>query len=549
MLVYLVATFATASYFMGDTVDYADSIAAQDTGRNYFFWEFGHLIWRPFGYLALLVFRPLLAYLVGADTRLQAVLVLMVLSWLCGLVSVLSLYWILARLCRKRWVVIITTVGFVFALSFLNYFHSGAPYVPGLSLILVSLCILTSIKPDEPISLRRSIVAALALAAAVCTWFPYVVVTPAVVLSPGFLYGFDRQRFKVALQTLFIAGLLTFVVYLGVVWHIGVRSTGEFKAWLQLTSGDAAATPNKGITKSIFGFARAFVSMENEGLLFKRFLLHDPFNPVSFFDLVKLSLWKIAAFYLFLLATILSLLTFSKGRRVLALLAVAGIPALGFAVYWQGGDPERYLALYPFIFLAVGVSLDEARNPVLRYIILLFLIGASVFNLAVLASPRLKRQQELSAARVSDLLPRLKPNSRMITANWQDDLINFNRTFPFNPVNQNQDVHIASVVTPGASDVAQWRDGFLKGAELAWDAGGDVWISRRLLVSQPKAEWNWVEGDNPNVSWTDLYKLFSQLEVGESVGGEDGFVLLLPSEQNKEILRESAQRVGPGGIR
>jgi hypothetical protein len=193
--------------------------------------------------------------------------------------------------------------------------------------------------------------------------------------------------------------------------------------------------------------------------------------------------------------------------------------------------------------LAVAISLDENKHPALTYPILFFLIGASVFNVVQLASPRLNRQQESSASRVRELLPQLKPDSLVIAANWQDSLINFYRSFPFDPVNRNENLHLASVITPGASDVPQWREGFLKTVESTWNKGGDIWLSKRLFASRPQPEWNWVEGDDPRISWTDLYELFSQLQTGQSAGGEDGFVLLLSSEQNKEVLRKSAQRI------
>jgi hypothetical protein len=43
--------------------------------------------------------------------------------------------------------------------------------------------------------------------------------------------------------------------------------------------------------------------MEYDGLLFKRYLLDDPYNVVSFADLVGLSLWKLALFYVLLIFT------------------------------------------------------------------------------------------------------------------------------------------------------------------------------------------------------------------------------------------------------
>lgn len=540
LLVYVVASLATKAYFTGDTRDYADSIAARAIGRDYYFWEFGHIIWRPLGYVVFKISEPLTAYFVGNDTLIQATLVLMALSWLAGLLSVIGVYWLLNRVCHKKWVVNASTIGFVFWLAFLNYVHSGAPYIPGLSFVILALCILNGGKQDETISLRRSILGAFAVAGAVCVWFPYVVVSPAVVLSTGFLRGFNKQRLVVAIRTLIVAGVLTLSVYVLVAWQIGIDSPGEFKAWVALASGGAASTPNSGITKTIFGFARAFVSMGNDGMLFKRYLLKDPFNPVSFFDLVKSSFWKLAAFYLFVAAILLSLLITSRGRRMLALLAVAGIPVLAFAVYWQGGDPERYLSLFPFLVLGVGVSLDERPRPILKYVILIFLASAAALNVSVLATPRLNRQQQSSSARVSAVIPNLRPGSVIITANWQDDLVNFNRTFPFDPINRNRNLHIGSVITPGRSEATVWRDDFLKSTEAVWQRGGDVWLSKRLFAASPKSEWNWVEGDTPDISWTHLHSMFSQLETGESIGGEDGFVLLLPSERNREIIARAA---------
>ena len=539
VLVYIVASFATKAYFMGDTRDYADSIAARAIGRDYYFWEFGHILWRPLGYVVFRICQPLTAYFVGADVLIQATLVLLVLSWLSGLVSVLLVHSFLSRVCRNRWVVHASIITFVFSLSFLNYFHSGTPYIPGLSLIVLALFLSNSVRHDEAVIVGRSVAAAFALAGAVLIWFPYVVVTPAVVLSPGFLFGFKKRRLVLASQTLMIAGALTIAVYAAVAWHIGVHSPTEFKAWLTVTSGGSGSAANSGITKTIFGFARAFVSMGNDGILFKRYLLHDPFNAVSFFDLVRLSLWKLLAFYLFLLAVALSLLGFPRGRRVLALLAVAGIPVIAFAIYWQGGDPERYLPLLPFLVLAVGLTLDERPRFRLRQVILIFVIGAAGINLFALATPRINRQQELSAARVTALLPNLKSNSVVVTANWQDELVNFNRTFPFNPINRNDNLHIGSLITPGRSDAASWRYDFSKGAKSVWEKGGDVWLSKRLFAKRPQPAWNWVEGDTPGVSWTDLYTFSSQLDVASSIGDEDGFVLLLPSEHNKGTLGQT----------
>ena len=156
----------------------------------------------------------------------------------------------------------------------------------------------------------------------------------------------------------------------------------------------------------------------------------------------------------------------------------------------------------------------------------------------------MNRQQESAAARISELSGMLKPNSWIFTANWQDDLVNFNRSFPLNPVNRNSNLRIGALISPGEPEVARWQQEFSARAQSIWSNGGDVWISRRLLSARPRPEWNWVEGDDRRVSWSDLYRYASRLELGQSVGGDDGFVLLAPSEQNRRVMNEQALNPG-----
>src|SRR6266550_6632519 len=65
VLLYLLAAFFTGSYFMGDTVDYAQAIVAHAAGRDYFFWEFGHLLWRPLGFALFQIAAPITRAFVG----------------------------------------------------------------------------------------------------------------------------------------------------------------------------------------------------------------------------------------------------------------------------------------------------------------------------------------------------------------------------------------------------------------------------------------------------------------------------------------------------
>jgi hypothetical protein len=76
---------------------------------------------------------------------------------------------------------------------------------------------------------------------------------------------------------------------------------------------------------------------------------------------------------------------------------------------------------------------------------------------------------------------RAKAKDRIFVVNWTDDLINFNRSFPFNPINLRGNLHLCAIVTPGSNQTAQWREEFAARAFLAWADGADVWVSNRAF--------------------------------------------------------------------
>src|SRR4030095_3414578 len=81
---YILLTFFTNAYFMGDTLRYTDSIVARLQGGYFYFWEFGHLFWRPLVWLLYCATHPLTLRIVGPDIRFQITLVLVSLTWIFG---------------------------------------------------------------------------------------------------------------------------------------------------------------------------------------------------------------------------------------------------------------------------------------------------------------------------------------------------------------------------------------------------------------------------------------------------------------------------------
>ncbi|HLL17025.1 MAG TPA: hypothetical protein VK388_18335 [Pyrinomonadaceae bacterium] len=539
LVAYVFATLLTDARFMADTSDYVDSIVARERGVYYNFWEFGHLIWRPLGWLLWQAAEPVARLFdAGADTRAGVTWLLVALNWVAGLLCVLLFNALAARLLPRRlWIASVATVALIFSHGFLNNAQIGSSYIPGLAFVLAGLYFMTGSDAQEGRRpWRTSLLAGASLAGAVCMWFLYVWSIPGVLLAPVLLFGMDRRRARLVVLTALVGGVSTALVYALALASLGIHTPAELKEWI---APSAHGNYTKGVTRMIFGVARSFIEMGNDGMLFKRYLLRDPFNSVSLFELARRSLWKFFFFYVFLFALLAATLTAgARGRRYLALLAAGGVPVVVFAIFFDGGAVERYLPLYPFLFLALAFTLESERVwSVFKWTAIAFVVVMTLGNASALSKFVLGRQQAAAVARVGELQARLRPHSRVFTVTWLDELVNFNRSFPFHPLNRDEDLKVYSLVTPGTSQVLQWREDLASLSFETWGRGGDIWISRRALSDRPQRDWNWVEGDDPNVHWRDFPAFFSQVELGETVGGEDGFMLLAPTPDNQRLLR------------
>ncbi|HZG52838.1 MAG TPA: hypothetical protein VEZ40_11950 [Pyrinomonadaceae bacterium] len=535
---YCVAALLTDAYFMGDTLRYVDSIEAHLKGQYLNFWEFGHLFWRPLAYLCSRLFYPLTHLFVGSDIRLNVALTLVALNWLAGAAGVVALNALVRLFCKREWIVVLVTGAFICSNAFLNYFHTGCSYTIGLSFLLLGFYLL--LKERETNARRTAILAGASLAFSVCFWLPYILSLPAVLVAPLLLYGYEKGRLRLIVQSCLVCAAVGFVSYAGVaVFGLGIRDAAGFKAWF--ADASHGLTNMGGAPRAVFGLARSFINMGDDGRIFKRYVLGDPFNPVSFFDLFRLGLWKFVFFYAAIFALAVSLWRSQTGRRLLALLALAGAPLLFFAIFlFDAGQIERYLPLYPFIVVAFAHVLSGERTwRGVKYFLLAFLVVMTVVNIAAMSRPSLESRKRTAEARTKDLWPWLKPQSRVFASHIHDEMVNSYINYIFDPVKHND--QMAFVVDPNTPFIPHWRRNFSAYALSVWKNNGDVWLSKRLLSPRPRPEWNWVEGDDPRISWTDLQTFFSRFEMGNAVGGEDGFVQLLPSPENERLLTAFAE--------
>lgn len=544
--IYIFAVAFTKADFMGDSGGYVGSVLAYAGVGEYVveipnvsnfraentFWNFGHLLWRPFGWLLFKLFTPLSSRIVGPDPFYNVLSQLIAVNFVAGLLSALLLYFLLDKLTGRRWLAFFVAILFIFSQGFLNYTQTGTAYIPGLAFLIVALYLL--LKDKANLTRPRLIGAGLACAAAVCIWVPFVLVIPATLAAPFVLFGLDRRRKLSLLWALASFGVATSAAYLIVMAVVGVYTPADFRDWMA-TNGVHIS----GLTRVAFSLPRSFIYMGHDGVIFKRFLLHDPFNPVTAGNLVRFSLWKLLLFYLSLGAVGITLLAASRRRMLWLLLATAG-PLLLFAITIEGGAVERYLPLYPVMFMALAWCLGATGAPrALRALTVVFFVVAALVNSTVMAGFVLDRQNEKTVERVQAIVPHLRPNSLLVVTHLQDELVNFQASFPFHPVNQHNSYRLYQLLVLNTDQTAHWREDFVAKVQQTWAKGGDAWLSERLFSAKPDPAWNWVEGDDQRVSWDHLYKFFSQFETGVLEGGADGFLLLEKSEKNEKLLNHT----------
>ena len=530
LLLYVSLSLITASAFLGDTVDYASSIVLRFHGKYGEFWEFGHILWRPVGWAitrTIETVRP--DWVKGNAADYHVVLTLIAVSWLAGFATLYLFHRMACFATNDFWCASLSTVGFATAQAFLNFVQAGTAYIAGLALLTLAIYTLYDVGDDPFHADRISALGGFALAGAVLFWFPYVLVVPAVVFIPLVL----RRALRSSLITGVSFAIAVGLVYLAVIVGLGLHSRAQILAWL----GEAShGIQIAGVARAVFGFARSFINMGEDGTLFKRYLLHDPFSPVSVAALLRIALAKLVFFYA-LLASVVATLLIAKRWRLLGLLTMASAPVLLFAVRWQGGDMERYLPLYPFLFLAIALCLSERAQRFQRLLSVTFIATMALVNIFALSRHANKLQEETIVRRASDISPSLLNAAGVLYVTHQgDEFSNFARSFPLDPFNRSRSFRVLMIIETGHSDVPMWKATFSRNTLGAWERQGNVWVSRRVFSPSPQPGWNWVEHDDPRISWKDLSPFFSRLEYEQCVGGSDGFCLLAPSSANRQFL-------------
>jgi hypothetical protein len=233
---------------------------------------------------------------------------------------------------------------------------------------------------------------------------------------------------------------------------------------------------------------------------------------------------------------------------MLVLTAAGSVPVLFFAVaIFEPGSPERYLPALPFVVLATAWALrDFPRSGRATQVVIAAFLACIVLNNGYsFAASRVSSQNAASLARVSDLQTRLNGAGLVMVATNQDDLEETISRLAFDNINRPSQMRVYDIVENANSRVLTWREDLAAQTLKVWENGGDVWVSKRLWSPRPQPSWNWVEGDDPRVSWPDLPRFFATVDTDAESGGPDGFMRISRDDANRALFTGLAASVTP----
>jgi hypothetical protein len=120
---FLVVWACTRAHFMADTSAYAGAILVHSHGQpgdDYhrltanLFWDFGHLLWRPLGWVTLVITKPLTQTLANSNEVAGVIRCLIGISFLSALACIVFFFLLARRVIGNDWAAVLAAMGFAF---------------------------------------------------------------------------------------------------------------------------------------------------------------------------------------------------------------------------------------------------------------------------------------------------------------------------------------------------------------------------------------------------------------------------------------------------
>ncbi len=541
---YLLILLGTRPAFYLDSFNYAKHIVDHGSGlvapeRDPFF-DFGHALWRPMGYLLVRLTDPLLGGFFGGNQVFAAATALIGWSVLGGFASVTFLFYFLARLTGRPWIAAVTVAGFACTNAVMNYSQTGTAYMAGAACQIMGLYALHVAIQQDRLTPGRAALSGLLLGMSVCIWFPFCLSIPGVlcyglVWREGCQQADTRRRVRfVLLCSLAIAALLI-PVYASVMALRRIDNLAAARAWA--IESRYQISPTRGFARMLFSVPRSFFFLGSDSLIWKRYLLRNAADPVSLLDVARTGIWKLAGVYVLFAALVLKLRGSLWGRHLLLCLAVTALPLVLFAAFlFDPSPPERYMAVFPFLFAALALTMARhPRSSLGRILTPLFFVAMLASNGAAMYRYGFAPEAAEAAARLESVNEHVSPRDVVLVTTFFDDAVTFTDARPFHPASRNRLTLFVTVPT-GTLRILAWKRYAAEAVLGAWSRGGQAWVSHRLLGSRPSPKW-WVEGDENRLNWSEVPAFFQRLSFAQPVGGEDGFSILVRSGPNEQFLR------------
>ncbi len=512
-------------------------------------WEFGHLLWRPLGLGLWSVFHGWMSGWYGGSTVTEITAGLFAVNFVAGLALTLLAYAISRRLGLGEWASLTVTTAILLCSAVLNYVHSGTAYIPGLALHLAGLWLLL-----KSIEARRhpalyAILAGVALALAFCFWFVYVLAIPAALAAGWFAASNGvsipgREKARLLAITIATVAATGGLLILSGALICRISSASALVEWI-VSSGHGMQQERR-LIRFPSGLTRSFLYLSDEGLMLKRFVFGDPYAPVKWKDLLFTGVWKVATVFTGFAALAVGLARRREGRPALAVLACGVLATAGFAVLlFETSQAERYLPLYASLIVGVcGIIRLGAHARTSRAILGLILIVIAVVNLKAYAWD-LRKLTNLAADRVRLIRQYAGGSADVVFVLSHRDPVSIHyQRAPLAAENRLSKLPIYDLIVPGNKVVLTWQADAACRVLQAWRAGGNAWLSERVLAARPAPDWGWSEYDDRHVRWVDVYGFFAPMDVDTKVGGQDGFRPLARTEKNQTLLEGRCGRPG-----